>query len=89
MSKIIYVAVEDDGQVLCINECPSNLEKYVLDYFGINPDKTYPKPEKYLGYFPFEYSEFEDDVKGYYSFEDEDGKVTRVYLWEKFLNQNI
>jgi hypothetical protein len=88
MIKIIYVAVEEDGQVLHVSETKELLEKYVLDWFGINPDKNYSHPDEFLGYFPFDYPEFEDDVKGYYTFKDSSGKLTRVYLWEKVLNEN-
>jgi hypothetical protein len=89
---LVYVAVLRDitlsvDEVLTIQTKRENLEKFVKDYYGINEDKKYNSPAEYLGYTKIEYSEFEDDLEGYYTFKDGD-EITKVYLFTKTLDEN-
>lgn len=84
--QLIYCAVLDDGTVMSVNTSRKDCEDFVMDYFGINPNKTYSKPSEYIGFTKIEYSEFEDDLEGYYKFSDE-GEITRVNLFTKILNE--
>jgi hypothetical protein len=91
--KLVYVAIDEDGDVLHVNESRDALEYFVMDCFGINPDRKYNQPDECLGFTRIEYSEFEDDLVGYWKFKDTmDGKgvnVTRVNLWCKELNERV
>jgi len=89
---IVYVAIlkDDDlsvDEVLTVQTDKKYFEKYVKDYFGINQDKKYINPAKYIGYTKIEYSEFEDDLDGYYTFDD--GGIKKVYVFCKTLNEMI
>lgn len=86
---MVYVAVDEDGDVLTVNESRSYTEKYVMDHFGINPDINYSRPDECLGFTKIEYSEFEDDLEGFWLFRSTDGIITRVNLWCKTLNDSI
>ena len=74
------------NDVITVQEKFSDLEIFVKDFFGINENKFYTKPAKFLGYKKIEYSEFEDDLEGYFTF-DEDGEISEVYVFCKKLNQ--
>ncbi len=88
--KLIYVAVHEDGDVLCVNTSRSEVEEFVMDWFGINPNKNYTHPCINLGFTKIQYSEFEDDLEGYWIIDDEKFKEkTRVNLWCKTLNEKI
>lgn len=86
--QLIYVAVDADGEVLTVNTSRELCTAYVMDFFGINPNKNYRKPAICEGYTKIDYSEFEDDLDGYWIFED-DGEKTRVNLFNKILDQPI
>ncbi len=87
--KLIYVAVREDGDVLNVNESRDVLEEFVMDWFGINPNINYSQRDECLGFTKIEYSEFEDDLVGYWLFKDNDENITRVNLWCKELNEKI
>jgi len=87
--SLIYVAVDEDGEVLTVNESRDDLEAFVMEYFGINPNKYYSHPDECLGFTKIQYSEFEDDLEGYWLFRSTDLVITRVNLWCKQLNETI
>ena len=89
---LVYVAILRDTEftsddVMCVQTSFARLETYVKDYFGISETKQYNKPAKCLGYTKYEYSEFEDDLDGYFTFDDE-GEITKVYVFNKILDEN-
>lgn len=89
---LVYVAIlkDDDytvNEVMCVQTSFAKLETYVKDYFGISDVKKYGKPATLLGYTKIEYSEFEDDLDGYFTFDD-DGQITKVYVFNKVLDEN-
>ena len=89
---LVYVAILRDTEltsddVLCVQTSFAKLETYVKDYFGISETKTYGKPAECLGYIKYEYSEFEDDLDGYFTFKDGD-EITKVYVFNKVLDEN-
>ena len=88
MENLIYIAIDDDGTVLTVNTNRDNIKDFVFDYYGINPNKEYSHPSICKGFKKIEYSEFEDDLIGYWIFET-DGEENRVNLWEKLLNEKI
>jgi hypothetical protein len=88
---LVYVAVIRDvtlsvDEVITVQTKRENLEKYIKEYYGISDDKKYTNPAEFLGYTKIEYSEFEDDLEGYYTFK-EDGETTNVYLFTKALDE--
>jgi hypothetical protein len=90
---LVYVAVLKDNdlsvdEVLAVKTDKEMLSTYVKDYFGISETKTYNKVAKYLGYTKIEYSEFEDDLEGYFTFDD-DGEICKVYVFCKVLDEKI
>jgi len=90
---IIYIAILRDteltsDEVLCAQSSFENLRTYVFEYFGISDVREYNNPAKFLGYTKFNYSEHEDDLDGYFTF-DEDGLITKVYVFNKFLDEKI
>ena len=89
--QVVYVAIdEEDGDVLCVNTSRNELEAFVMDWFGINPNKNYSQPEECLGFTKINYSEIDGDLEGYWVFEEQQLKTkTRVNLWCKTLNERI
>ena len=89
--QVVYVAIdEEDGDVLCVNTSRNELEAFVMDWFGINPNKNYSQPEECLGFTKINYSEIDGDLEGYWVFEDQQLKTkTRVNLWCKTLNERV
>lgn len=87
--KLVYVAVDEDGDILHVNESRDALEYFVMDCFGINPDREYNQPDECLGFTKIEYSEFEDDLEGFWLFRSVDLVTTRVNLWCKALNERV
>lgn len=88
---LVYIAVLRDkdlsvDQVLTVQTDRKQLEVFVKDYFGISDTQKYDNPAKYIGYTKIEYSEFEDDVEGYYTFEDS-GEISKVFLFCKVLDE--
>ncbi len=88
---LVYVAVLRDtelttDEVMCVQTSFAKLENYVKDYFGISEVKNYPKPAECLGYIKYEYSEFEDDLDGFFTFKDGD-EITKVYVFNKILDE--
>jgi hypothetical protein len=89
---LVYVAVLRDpdlsvDQVLTVQTDRKQLEVFVKDYYGISETKKYDNPGTYLGWTKIEYSEFEDDLEGYYTFEDS-GKMDKVFVYGKVLDEN-
>jgi hypothetical protein len=98
---LVWVAVlkDDDlscDEVLCVQTSFAKLETYVKDWFGISETKKYTKPAECLGYTKIEYSEFEDDLDGYFTFKEEDefdvfdsnvSIISKVYVFCKALDQ--
>jgi hypothetical protein len=89
--QVVYVAIdEEDGDVLCVNTSRNELEAFVMDWFGINPNKNYSQPEECLGFTKINYSEIDGDLEGYWVFEEQQLKTkTRVNLWCKTLNERV
>ena len=89
--KLVYVAIdEEDGDVLCVNTSRDELEAFVMDWFGINPNKNYSQPEECLGFTKINYSEIDGDLEGYWVFEEQQLKTkTKVNLWCKTLNERV
>lgn len=89
MSKLIYIAIDkDDGTVISANSTFELCEARVMDYFGINPNKDYSLPAKCEGYTKIQYSEFEDDLDGYWIFKDDD-VTSRINLFNVVIDQPI
>jgi hypothetical protein len=85
--QLLYCAVlEDDGTIISVNTSRKDCEEFIMDYFGINPNKTYTDPSEFIGFTKIEYSEFEDELEGYYIFSNGTEK-TRVNLFTKILNE--
>jgi len=92
-AQLVYVAVLRDkelssDEVLTVQTNKDNLEVQIKKYFGISDVNKYTNPAEYLGYTKIEYSEFEDDLEGYYTFKEND-EITRVYVFCKVLNDTI
>ena len=90
---LVYVAILRDlellsDEVMTVQSNREDVDSFVMDYFGISNTKEYSKPAEYLGFTKIGYSEFEDDLVGYYSFDDGDG-IEKVYLFGKILNEKI
>lgn len=88
---LVYVACLRDielttDDVMCVQTSFARLETYVKEYFGISEVNKYNKPAKYSGYTKYQYSEFEDDLDGFFTFDD-DGEITKVYVWIKLLDE--
>ncbi len=77
-TKFVYVAViKDEGliganDVITVQTNFEDLELFVKDWFGINETKQYTSPSKYLGFKKYNYLEHEDDLLGYFTFNDYD-----------------
>jgi hypothetical protein len=89
---LVYIATYKDKdftapEVMCVQTSFERLKTYVFDYFGINETKNYAKPATCLGYTKIQYSEFEDDLDGYFTFDDE-GEIAKVYVYNKVLDEN-
>ena len=90
MSKqLIYIASDIEGTILTANSSRELCELYVMDYFGINPNKHYSTPAIFEGYTKIQYSEFEDDLDGFWTFIDSDGDNTRINLFTMIMDQPI
>lgn len=88
---LVWIAVLKDDEfscdeVLCVQTSFDKLEKYVKNWFGISETNYYTTPAEFLGYTKFEYSEFEDDLNGYFTFKD-DGQISKVYVFCKVLDE--
>lgn len=90
---LVYVAVLKDkdlsvDEVLGVCTTREKIDLLVKDYFGLT-DK-YPQNDsvKLLGYTKIDYSEFEDDLDGFYQVEN-DGVVDKVYIFNKSLDEPI
>ena len=88
MIETIYVAVANDGTVLTTNTNIRDVQQFVFDYYGINPNKAYTNPGIVKGFHKIEYNEFEDDLIGYWIIESE-GEEHKINLWNKVLNETI
>ena len=88
--RLVYVAIdEEDGDVLCVNTSRDELEEFVMDYFGINPNKNYSQPAECLGFTKIEYRESPGDFEGFWKFKGDDNIESRVNLWCKTLNERV
>lgn len=98
--KTVYVALhtqnDDEGKVdsfatclITVQETRKELEEYVMEFFGISDKRTYTEPSECLGFTKYEYSDFEDDLEGFYRFKDVDGTISRVYVYCKTLGEKI
>ena len=84
---LVYIAILKDkelsasSEILTVQTNFYNLLEYVKEYFGINKFKVYSSKVKYMGYTAIVYKEFEDDLMGYHTFNDEeDGEVYDIYI---------
>ena len=80
-------------EVLTVQTNFDKLEEWVKDYFGINPNKEYTNPAEYLGFTKIEYSEYEDNLYGYFEFREtvmNDNKlIDKVYVYQLELDEKI
>ena len=88
MNKLIYIASDTEGNVLTVNTSRELCEAFVMDFFGINPNKQYDEPAICEGYTKIQYSEFEDALDGYWFFND-GGQITRINLFNMIMDQPI
>lgn len=97
--KLTWVWVitrDEDGDVLYVTNTIDNANRLILeDYYSIKVGETEHESngDKYLGFTTIEYSEFEDDLYGYYTFEsnydtrfDSGPKKERYNLFSKFID---
>lgn len=93
----VWVITDDeDGNVLYVTNTRENADKLIMeDYYEIKVGETEHESngDKYLGFTKIEYSEFEDDLYGYYTFEsnydtrtDSQPKKERYNLFSKFID---
>ena len=93
-TKFVYVAViKDEGliganDVITVQTNFEDLELFVKDWFGISEVKHYTSPSKYLGFKKYNYSEFEDDLYGHFTFNDYESD-SLVYVFRKVLDEKI
>jgi hypothetical protein len=90
---LVYVAILKDNdlsvdEVLGVYTTMDKIDYLVKDYYGLT--EKYPKNDKikFLGYVKIEYSEFEDDLDGYYKIEC-DGVIEKVFIFNKVLDEPI
>ena len=87
-NQLIYIAVHSDGQVLTVNTTRELCEYYVMDYFGINPNRQYTESAIFEGYHKINYSEFEDELDGYWIFKcGED--IHRINLFNMAMDKPV
>ena len=93
----VWVITDDeDGNVLYVTNTMDNANRLIMeDYYSIEQNETEHKSngDKYLGFTTIEYSEFEDDLYGYYTFEsnydtsaDSQPKKQRYNLFSKYID---
>ena len=93
----VWVITDDeDGNVLYVTNTRENADKLIMeDYYEIKVGETEHESngDKYLGFTKIEYSEFEDDLYGYYMFEsnydtraDSQPKKEKYNLFSKFID---
>ena len=90
------ITSDDDGNVLYVTDTRDKADKLILeDYYSIKVGETEHESngDKYLGFTTIEYSHFEDDLFGYYTFEsnydtrfDSQPKKERYNLFSKFID---
>ena len=96
--KLTWVWVitdNEDGNVLYVTDTRENADRLIIeDYYNIKLGELEHESngDKYLGFTVIEYSEFEDDLYGYYTFEsnydtrvDTQPKKERYNLFSKFI----
>lgn len=96
--KLTWVWVITDnevGNVLYVTNTRENADRLIMeDYYDIKLGKTEHESngDKYLGFTKIEYSEFEDDLYGYYTFESNydfrvgsQPRIERYNLFSKFI----
>ena len=88
-NQLIYIASDTEGNVLTVNTSRELCESFVMDFFGINPNIDYDEPAICEGYTKMQYSEFEDDLDGFWTFTDSDGNKNRINLFNMIMNQPI
>lgn len=86
--QLIYIAVDMDGRVLTVNTSREKCEYYVMDFFGINPNKQYAQSAIFEGYHKIHYTEFEDELEGYWIFRCNDTSE-KVNLFITTLDKSI
>ena len=97
--KLTWVWVitdNEDGNVLYVTNTRESADKLILeDYYSIKVGETEHESngDKYLGFTTIEYSHFEDDLYGYYTFEsnydtrpDSQPKIQRYNLFNKYID---
>jgi hypothetical protein len=87
-TQLIYIAVDMDGTVLTVNTSRELCESYVMDFFGINPNKQYTESAIFEGYHKMHYSEFEDELDGYWVFRCTD-RSERINLFITVMDKPI
>lgn len=90
---LVYVAVLKDkdlsvDEVLGVCTTREKIDFLVKDYFGLTDKYTQNDLVKLLGYTKIDYSEFEDDLDGFYQIEN-DGVIDKVYIFNKVLDESI
>lgn len=92
LSWVWVITDDEDGNVLYVTNSRDNADRLIMeDYFEIEFGKTEHSSngDRYLGFTEIEYSEFEDDLYGYYTFESNYGgnpKKQMYNLFSKFID---
>ena len=96
LTWVWVITSEDDGNVLYVTTSRENADRLILeDYYEIKVGETEHESngDKYLGFTKIEYSGFEDDLYGYYTFEsnydtraDSQPKKEKYNLFSKFID---
>lgn len=99
--KTVYVALLTEGEergsldisfltcVMTVQETREELDEYIMEYFGISKKRNYLEPAECLGFQKVEYSDFEDDLVGNWTFRSKDGQISKVYVYIKTLGEKI
>ncbi len=96
LTWVWVITSDDDGNVLYVTNTRDKADRLILeDYYSIKVGETEHESngDKYLGFTTIEYSEFEDDLYGYYTFEsnydtrfDKGLKKEKYNLFSKYID---
>jgi hypothetical protein len=96
LTWVWVITSDEDGNVLYVTNTRESANRLIIeDYYSIKIDETEHESngDKYLGFTTIEYSHFEDDLYGYYTFEsnydtspDSQPKEQRYNLFSKFID---
>jgi len=96
MVGLVFAAMieyhDGDYDLLTIQDSRIGILNYLIDYYGINSEYVDENPPENLGYTKIHYSEFEDDLEGYYKFKaynqsTKEYETDKIYVYCKQLNE--